>query len=537
MADRTPAMKTPDQTRQPGARTTRAPAIVHEVMASPGHALEESTRAEMEQRFRHDFSRVRVHTDARAVESADAVDALAYTVGNHIVFDQGQYAPNTSSGRHTLGHELAHVVQQRGNETSMTSAIALGSVNDSAEIEAARLGDAALRGDHYLQPPQRRPVTLMRQPTSLAAIPLNERQTIQVSTMAVTVPQQRIDAFFTLMPSGNPGERRSVGATNSYSTNIPAALHVGLASVGAWIQGDTNALPLNSSIEVDLDLSNHGGSHSTYRFTYFAHTSGQGRSASAANVMLIELVGNVIAAPAGQAAPGTTFTIGSTSFNLAGRWSDDEYAVLRQALSLLPARALTDAAGVTFRKSGSAGSAAEAGEYDQITDTISLHNNAFPVSSMRIGQRSRGAFNVLHEIGHALDLRVLERAWTAFNTAGQTAPARATLLQQRSLSGSRYVPDTGTGDYNVEQNMADTSGAFRQAARQDQVAQQTGSRTTGVGTAAALQGGITDYSDTDYQELFAEAFALYISAPETLRQLRPNIYNFFNSRYPRPSTP
>src|SRR5262249_43583700 len=60
----------------------------------------------------HDFSRVRVHTDGKAAESARAVNALAYTVGADIVFAGGQYAPSTASGQRLLAHELAHVVQQ-----------------------------------------------------------------------------------------------------------------------------------------------------------------------------------------------------------------------------------------------------------------------------------------------------------------------------------------------------------------------------------------------------------------------------------------
>ena len=67
----------------------------------------------MEPRFFHDFSRVRVHTDEQAAESARAVDAQAYTVGAHIVFGDGEYASQTSRGRELLAHELAHVLQQQ----------------------------------------------------------------------------------------------------------------------------------------------------------------------------------------------------------------------------------------------------------------------------------------------------------------------------------------------------------------------------------------------------------------------------------------
>lgn len=59
-----------------------------------------------------DFSRVRIHTDEKAASSAHAMQALAYTVGNNIVFNRDQYSPNTSFGKRLLAHELTHVVQQ-----------------------------------------------------------------------------------------------------------------------------------------------------------------------------------------------------------------------------------------------------------------------------------------------------------------------------------------------------------------------------------------------------------------------------------------
>lgn len=145
-----------------------APPIVHEVLRSQGRSLEPQHQAFMEAHFRHNFSQmpahasqsdsfqptfleinqkkdvfeleaensakqigkapnteaensrsegigfsnVRIHTDARANESARAVNALAYTVGKHIVFGNGQYLPETDSGKMLLAHELTHVIQQ-----------------------------------------------------------------------------------------------------------------------------------------------------------------------------------------------------------------------------------------------------------------------------------------------------------------------------------------------------------------------------------------------------------------------------------------
>ncbi len=60
----------------------------------------------------HRFSKVRIHTDTAAADSARAIGALAYTVGTEIVFGSGQYSPRSRSGQHLLAHELAHTIQQ-----------------------------------------------------------------------------------------------------------------------------------------------------------------------------------------------------------------------------------------------------------------------------------------------------------------------------------------------------------------------------------------------------------------------------------------
>jgi Domain of unknown function (DUF4157) len=82
------------------------------VLHSNGQPLDAAIRAYMEPRFGHDFSKVRVHSDARAAESARAVHARACTVGYDIVMGAGQFAPGTPAGQRLLAHELAHVVQQ-----------------------------------------------------------------------------------------------------------------------------------------------------------------------------------------------------------------------------------------------------------------------------------------------------------------------------------------------------------------------------------------------------------------------------------------
>ncbi len=112
------------------------PPIVHDVLSSPGQPLDAGTRAFMEPRFGHDFSQVRVHTDGQAAESAQAVNALAYTVGRDVVFGNGQYVPGTTEGKSLLAHELTHVVQQREASSSPMSTQTGGILDKALEEEA-----------------------------------------------------------------------------------------------------------------------------------------------------------------------------------------------------------------------------------------------------------------------------------------------------------------------------------------------------------------------------------------------------------------
>ena len=88
--------------------------LVHKVLGSPDQSLNTETRTVMEPYFGFDLGHVRVHTDAKAAESAKNVRALAYTVGRDVVFGKGQYRPETPAGRKLLSHELSHVAQQGG---------------------------------------------------------------------------------------------------------------------------------------------------------------------------------------------------------------------------------------------------------------------------------------------------------------------------------------------------------------------------------------------------------------------------------------
>lgn len=121
------------------------PAVVQEVLRSPGQPLDADVRRSMESRFGRDFSQVRVHADARAAASARAVDALAYTVDRTIVFGAGQYAPRSRPGQHLLAHELAHVAQQR-IEPGLQARLTIGPPASAEEQQADAAADAVITG-------------------------------------------------------------------------------------------------------------------------------------------------------------------------------------------------------------------------------------------------------------------------------------------------------------------------------------------------------------------------------------------------------
>jgi len=127
------------------------PPIVQNVLGLPGQAIDPATRAYMEPRFGHDFSHVRVHTDAKAAQSAQAINAQAYTVGANIVFNDGHYAPSTSQGRSLLAHELTHVIQQSG--LSATAGMPGTNLDHSGEAEANAASTAVAQSAGVRVPP------------------------------------------------------------------------------------------------------------------------------------------------------------------------------------------------------------------------------------------------------------------------------------------------------------------------------------------------------------------------------------------------
>lgn len=100
---------------QASGKSGAIPASVDRVLAGNGRPLDATLKQDMEQRFGHDFSNVRVHSGSEAAQSARDVNARAYTVGTQIVLGANEGAMDTIAGRRLLAHELTHTLQQQGS--------------------------------------------------------------------------------------------------------------------------------------------------------------------------------------------------------------------------------------------------------------------------------------------------------------------------------------------------------------------------------------------------------------------------------------
>ncbi|MBC3839436.1 DUF4157 domain-containing protein [Streptacidiphilus sp. 4-A2] len=131
---------------------------VHEVLRGSGRPLETGVRAEMESRLGADFGDVRLHNDAAAQRSAAGIGARAYTSGSHIVVGQG------GADRHTLAHELTHVIQQRQGPVAGTATgdgLSMSDPSDSFERAAEANATRAVRAPAR-RPGRARPARLRR---------------------------------------------------------------------------------------------------------------------------------------------------------------------------------------------------------------------------------------------------------------------------------------------------------------------------------------------------------------------------------------
>ena len=112
----------------------------------PGRPLPKEDRAYFESRLGADLADVRVHIGDASHRTANSLHASAFTVGSHVGFRAGRFAPGTAEGQKLLAHELTHVLQQRrgANEKGLQSRLQVGQSADTYEQEADQVADQVM---------------------------------------------------------------------------------------------------------------------------------------------------------------------------------------------------------------------------------------------------------------------------------------------------------------------------------------------------------------------------------------------------------
>ena len=135
------------QPKLTSAGVTSVPTSVYQSLAGAGRPLDPVVRHDMEQRFGHDFSQVRVHDDTSAGRSAADIDAVAYTVGRHMVFGVGQYSPGSATGQRLLAHELTHTVQHAN--ATVPPVLEIDAEGSTLEREASHAAQVTFGGTEH----------------------------------------------------------------------------------------------------------------------------------------------------------------------------------------------------------------------------------------------------------------------------------------------------------------------------------------------------------------------------------------------------
>jgi hypothetical protein len=188
------------QRKADGSAMAHTPPDVADIVRAAGRPLSPELRSSMESAFGRDFSSVRIHTGATAEQSATALGAQAYTVGNHIVFGSGRYVNESADGQRLLAHELSHVVQQHGGGPTAASPsarlssapagavhkkIQIGAADDPLEHEADRVADHVMRS---INPKHPLPVVIPQKAARLTpAVPGRSSDTVGDSAAPASV--------------------------------------------------------------------------------------------------------------------------------------------------------------------------------------------------------------------------------------------------------------------------------------------------------------------------------------------------------------
>jgi Domain of unknown function (DUF4157) len=360
--------------------------------ASPGRALDPAVRHWFEPRLGHDLSNLRIHDDARTAALSRSLGARAFARGRDIYFGAGEYAPATERGRWLIAHEIAHTLQPQ-----QPGRIAFKTLTDLSPATRQKLMISRTAPDlatintwikNYFDPKSGISITSpiaaefgaeitdanQQKGLRSIAIELANLSAVQITPATATEPQQR---------------------TNTDPENWP--------------------LPPNAILELALDLRPQGGEQAIFRFTRYTNGS--------ADTVLIERTQILTPAPVKGAAvpskPSTrpaaggaaaSFTgqvrVGNVNITIDPSFGDVRGQAIADAMQLLPDPIRAKVDGVSFELAGSGhGPRGQNGDYQEDKDVVQIWGAMFDPSARRVGEATDTAYQVVHELGHVIDLR------------------------------------------------------------------------------------------------------------------------------------
>jgi len=320
----------------------------------------------------------------------------------------------------------------------------------------------------------------------------------------------------------------------------------------------------DSTITLELDLGPPSGKW-LYRFTYDAPPAPAGKAAAVAHRIIVEGLGKGTA-PAGTKAPPAPAAGASPApdpvaekikkHSITQSYSGAELDALRAAIDQIPDAQLALIDGLTFaRASASKTEPKSGGHYDQATHTVTMFDRSFGAVETRFKgpgtTASEGATRaIVHEIGHAIDLAPIRKAGLAKDKADAAVAALSLKYPDPTDPKGFQYPLGGAEEKEVKavlEAAKQAESAFessRSLSGTKIVKQQTGDLEQVIGTdvkgakfreSATKDGGkaVTSYGDADFQEAFAEAYSLYVTSPDTLKALRPHVFDYLDRNLPK----
>lgn len=548
----------------------------------PGESsVGQDTRSFMSERLGHDFSKVKIHTDSEAVKMNREIGARAFTAGNDIYFNEGEYNPESLNGKKLLAHELVHTMQKapaglilRKTLTDLPETT-LKNLKISRAVPKQSDMDPWIK--NYFDPKSGTSVT-SGITTEFGAGITDAQQ--QKGLRSIAVELVWISKEIVTPATGTEPEKRS----NTDPENWP--------------------LPVSSILDLALDLRPYNGDHAIFRYTRYDNGGVDTVLIEKTHVIDPARPAGTAQAPAGQSQPAAgaavsytgTVRVGKVNVSVDSSFGDARGKIITEAVGLLPdpIMALVDGITISYEGTGS-GPGGQNGEYNEEEDKVRIWGNMFENSPRRMGTATTTAYGIVHELGHAIELRPLFKAQIARKKTetqkkdleqklkhppvkfdlddplgelkedpGRKAEEKRLsdeiarkekeiealnkdVADAKSIAGSELGKDTeklltdfgkaieadGVKVVKNAKKRNREAEAANEKAEKENAADPTGPQKPMKAMEKTLSTGISNYAATDLMEAFAENFSAYILDEALFKAIRPNTYAYFLKAFPK----